>query len=430
MTRLDELQTEHPLPTWRPFAWTILTLLTGALIWANFAQLDEVTVATGEVIPQGKVKVIQHLEGGIIEEIHVQEGDTVKAGDPLVQLDLASGGTNKEELQVRLDGQILKRARLEAEAIGADEPTFPSEEAIRLPQIVLAERKAFEARRHELNSTKAVLEGQVKQRELEVKELNGQKSAVERNLKLAQERLKMSKSLLSQGLTAKMEHLELEAEVSQLEGEWESIVPAIPRTEAAVEEARERVRELNIKFQREAQEQLGSVEQNIAQVKELLARATEQGFRATISSPIDGVVKNLRYNTIGGVVRPGEPILEVVPTGENLVIEAELSPVDRGYVQEGQKTVVKVTTYDFVRYGGLDGKVIFIAADSTTDPEGKPFFRVVVETDKTYLGEELGKLPITPGMEATVDIHTGQKSVLEYLVKPVLKMRHEAFRER
>jgi len=430
MSRLDELQTEHPLPTWRPFAWSIVILLTGLMIWANFAKLDEVTVATGEVIPQGKVRVIQHLEGGIIEEIHVQEGDAVKKGAPLVQLDLASSGSNMEELQVRLDGHILKRARLEAEATGSPQISFPSEEAVRLPLLVIAERKAFEARSHELKSTKFVLLEQVKQRESEVKELNGQKSAIERNLALARERLKMSKSLLSQGLTAKMEHLELEAEVSQLEGEWESIVPAIPRVEAAVNEAKERVRELNIKFQREAQEALGGVEQSIAQVKEALVRATEQGFRATIASPIDGVVKNMRYNTIGGVVRPGEPILEVVPTGENLVIEAELSPVDRGYVQEGQSTVVKVTTYDFVRYGGLDGKVIHIAADSTTGPEGEPFFRVVVETEKTYLGDELGKLPITPGMEATVDIHTGQKSVLDYLIKPVLKMRHEAFRER
>ena len=430
MSRLDELQTEHPLPTWRPFAWTIIVLLTAVIIWGNFAELDEVTVAMGEVIPQGKVKVIQHLEGGIIEEIHVQEGDAVKKGAPLVQLDLASSGNNKEELQVRLDGHILKRARLEAEATGSPEISFPSEEAVRLPTLVIAERKAFEARRHELNSTKFVLLEQVKQRELEVKELNGQKSAIERNLNLAKERLKMSKSLLSQGLTAKMEHLQLEAEVSQLEGEWESIIPAIPRVEAAVNEAQERVRELNIKFQREAQEALGGVEQSIAQVKEMLVRATEQGFRATISSPIDGVVKNMRYNTIGGVVRPGEPILEVVPTGENLVIEAKLSPVDRGYVQEGQRTLVKVTTYDFVRYGGLDGEVIHIAPDSTTGPEGEPYFRVVVETDKTYLGEEQGKLPITPGMEATIDIHTGQKSVLEYLIKPVLKMRHEAFRER
>jgi len=430
MSRLDELQSSHPLPTWRPLAWAIVLLLSGLFVWAYFAKLDEVTVAMGEVIPQGKVKVIQHLEGGIIETIHVQEGDIVKEGDPLVQLDLASAGTNKEELQVRLDGLKLKRARLEAEATGSPTPDFPSEEALRLPQIVVAEQKAFEARRHELNSTMTVMREQVKQRQLEVKELNGQKSAIERNLKLAKERFKMSESLLSQGLTAKMEHLQLEAEVSQLEGEWESIVPAIPRVEAAVTEAQERVREVAIKFQREAQEQLGGVEQNIAQVQELLVRATEQGFRATIASPIDGVVKNMRYNTIGGVVKPGEPILEVVPTGENLVIEAKLNPVDRGYVQVGQPTVVKVTTYDFVRYGGLDGKVIQIAADSTTGPEGEPYFRVVVETDKTYLGQEKGKLPITPGMEATVDIHTGKKSVLDYLIKPVLKMRHEAFRER
>jgi adhesin transport system membrane fusion protein len=183
-------------------------------------------------------------------------------------------------------------------------------------------------------------------------------------------------------------------------------------------------------FQREAEEQLGRTEQAIAQLEELLAEATEQGVRAEIKSPIDGIVKKLRYYTIGGIVSPGEPIMEIVPTGDKLVVEAKLNPTDRGYVNEGQRSLVKVSTYDFARYGGLDGTVANVAPDSTTDQNGTPYFRVIVQTDKTYLGEEEGKLPITPGMQATVDIHTGTKSVMEYLIKPVLKLRHEAFRER
>ena len=184
-----------------------------------------------------------------------------------------------------------------------------------------------------------------------------------------------------------------------------------------------------IRFRREAREETGRVEQGIARLQELLAEATEQGVRAEIKSPIEGVVKNMRYNTIGGGVSPGEAIMEIVPTGDKLVVEAKLNPTDRGYVEEGQRAVVKVTTYDFVRYGGLDGAVLHVAPDSTTDQDGAPYFRVIVETDKTYLGEE-GQLPITPGMQATVDIHTGEKSVMDYLIKPALKLRHEAFRER
>jgi len=428
VNRLEGLLTHHPLPSWRPVAWPVMILLFVLVVWANFALLDEVAVAMGEVVPQGKVKVVQHLEGGIIEEIHVAEGDMVRPGDPLVQLDLATSGVNRNELLARLDGQLLVRARLAAEAEGK-ELEFPGDVSARRPVIAAAEREAFRARERELVSTLAVLEEQVKQRELEVQELEARQRAVTKNLGLGQQRLRMSTSLLQEGLTAKMEHLQLEVEVDSLKGEMESLVPAIPRARAAVSEAEQRLEEARIRFRREAREETGRVEQGIARLQELLAEATEQGVRAEIKSPIEGVVKNMRYNTIGGVVSPGEAIMEIVPTGDKLVVEAKLNPTDRGYVEEGQRAVVKVTTYDFVRYGGLDGAVLHVAPDSTTDQDGAPYFRVIVETDKTYLGEE-GQLPITPGMQATVDIHTGEKSVMDYLIKPVLKLRHEAFRER
>lgn len=428
-TRLDELLESHPLPGWRLFAWPVMALILVLLTWAFFAQLDEVAVAMGVVVPQGKVRVIQHLEGGIVEELFVAEGDSVKKGDTLLQLDQASIGANKEELQVRLDSQLLVRARLLAEAQGG-ELTFPKEIVPRRPALVSSQRQAFEARRRELTSTLNVLKEQVKQRQLEIQELSARQKAVGRNYKLATERLKMSKSLLAEGLTAKMEHLELEAEVESLDGEMQSLKPALPKARAAVEESRQRLKEGEIKFRREAREELGKTEQEIARIKEVLIRATEQGSRAEIKSPIDGVVKNLRYNTIGGVIRPGEPILEIVPTGENLVIESRLNPTDRGYVTQGQRALVKISTYDFARYGGLEGTVIQIAPDTSTDENGQPYFRVVVQTEKNYLGEEEGSLPIVPGMLATVDIHTGQKTVMDFLIKPVLKLRHEAFRER
>lgn len=427
--RLDNLLGRHPLPSWRVFAWPVMILLTVVITWAFFAELDEVAVATGEVIPQGKVKVVQHLEGGIVEELFVAEGDTVKKGDTLLQLDLAGGGANLKELNVRLDSQLLIRARLTAEAEGG-ELSFLQEVADRRPNLARSQREAFNARKRELISTLNVLKEQIKQRELETQELMARKRAVTRNYKLAGERLKMSKSLLSEGLTAKMEHLELEAEVENLEGEMKSLEPAVPRARAAVNEAKQRKKEGEIRFRREAREELGKTEQEIARLTELLTLANEQGFRAEIKSPIDGVVKNLRYNTIGGVVRPGEPILEIVPTGENLVIESKLSPIDRGYVTEGQAAMVKISTYDFARYGGLEGTVIQLAPDTTIDENGQPYFRVIVQTDKNYLGAAEGILPIVPGMQATVDIHTGKKSVMDYLIRPVLKLRHEAFRER
>lgn len=218
--------------------------------------------------------------------------------------------------------------------------------------------------------------------------------------------------------------------VEKLQGELNTIAQSIPRAEAGIAEARERMNELTLGRQSEAYEELGRVEIEIARTRELLERADDQVSRTVIRSPIDGVVKNLNYNTVGGVIRPGEPIMDIVPIDERLVIEARLHPIDRGYVQEGQQARVKISTYDFIRYGGLNGEVVAIAPDSTVDGDGNPFFRVVVETDRAYLGDEPGQFPITPGMQATVDIHTGERSVLNYLLRPVLKLRHEAFRER
>ena len=427
--RLDNLLANHPLPSWRLVAWPVMILLALLFGWAQYAQLDEVAVATGEVVPQGQVKLIQHLEGGIIKKIHVNDGDSVKAGDTLVQLDLSTSGINRKELQVRLDSQLLVRLRLNAEA-ESTELKFPEDIAKRRDNQVRAERRSFDARKRQLSSILSVQRQLVKQREQEVKELEARLRAVNRNLALAQERFKMSQSLLADGLTPKMEHLQLEAEVESLQGESRSLGPAIPRAHAAVSEARERMNEERDRFRSEAQDELVKTEQAIARIKELLAEATEQGVRAEIKSPIAGVVKNLRYHTIGGVVKPGDAIMEIVPTGENLVIEAKLNPNDRGYVERGQSAMVKISTYDFARYGGLDGKVLIIAPGTSTDEDGAPYFRVTVKTEKTYLGEEEGMLPITPGMEATVDIHTGTKSVMDYLIKPVLKLRYEAFRER
>jgi adhesin transport system membrane fusion protein len=404
----------------------LLAVLTG---WSAVAELDEVAIAPGEVVPRGKIKVIQHLEGGIVDKILVQEGSVVAAGSPLVQLDLATAGVNRNELAARADGERLRRARLEAEVTGAP-LRLPEDAAANQPDVAAAERNAYQARRNELASTLAVVREQLRQREHEVEEMEARRRATANNLGLARERLRLSESLLAEGLTPRIEHLQLKAEVESLAGELSELGQSVPRVRAAVAEAEKRLKESEIRFRRQAQDELEQTEQSIARLRELLAEATDQDRRAEIRSPIDGVVKHLRYNTIGGVVGPAEPIMEIVPSHDALVIRAKLNPIDRGYVQPGQPALVKISTYDFVRYGGLDGEVVHVAPDSTTDENGRAWFEVIVETGKTRLAEDLGGLPISPGMEATVDIHTGRKSVMAYLVKPVLKLRHEAFRER
>lgn len=416
-------------PGIRRIAWGVMGMLGVFVVWSTFAQLDEVAVAEGEVAPQGKVKIIQHLEGGLITDIFVREGDFVREDTPLMQLDLATGGVNREEMRVRLDALRLSQARLQAEASGSD-LVFPEEIAARRPSLRAAEVETFEARREELVSTLAVLDQQINQRRSEVRELEARQTAVSNNLRLAREKLRMSASLLVDGLTAKMDHLQLESEVQNLQGELASLKEAVPRASAALAEGEERRREETLRFRREAKEQLSEVALNLARTRELLEKADDQQSRTEIRSPIDGIVKNMRYNTIGGVVKAGEPIMDIVPSKDNLVVEARLSPVDRGYVREGQKATIKISTYDYARYGGLNGEVTLVAPDSTTPEQGQPFFRVLVTPDKHYLGDRDGEYAITPGMQATVDIHTGTRSVLDYLIKPVLKMKHEAFRER
>jgi adhesin transport system membrane fusion protein len=429
MSQLDELLDETQIPGWRKIAYAIMSLLALFLLWSLFAHLDEVAIAPGEVVPQGRVKTIQHLEGGIIDDLFVREGDTVREGTALVQLDLAGTVTNLEELNVRLAGLLLRKARLEAEA-NSTPLGIPSDMGANVAGIVTAERDAYEARQRELNSTRAVLEGQAVQRSQDVREVEARLQTLRTSLGLARERLTMSEDLLKDKLQSPMEHLQIESEVESLEGEIAALNEALPRTKAALDEALERVTELNLRFAREAREQLGDTEVEIARIRELLETANDQQTRTTIRSPINGVVKNMRYTTIGGVVRPGEPILYIVPSEDTLVVEARLNPMDRGFVQEGQPATVKIDTYDFARYGGIDGKVISVAPDSTIPENAPPYFKVIIETAQPWLGEREEGYLISPGMGATVDIHTGTKSVMDYLIKPVLKLKNEAFRER
>ena len=429
MSRLDALVGGKRASTFRASALLICILLASLLIWSIFARLDEVSVAMGEVVPQGQMKVIQHFEGGIIQRIDVVEGTRVKAGQVLVQLDLASAGTNRNELVVQRDGLILRKTRLESQISGT-EPRFPEKEAARRVELVRVERQSYRAWKRQVKTTLAVLEKQINQRVLEIKQLDAQLKSVKIDLGISHQRLGMSKSLLSEGLTPRMEHLQLEGEVEKLAGQAAVLQQSVPRAKAALAEARARYEQEQEKSGRRLIERLAGVELQIARVDTLIDQATDQFRRTIIRSPIDGIVKNMRYNTIGGVVRAGEAIMEIVPLTDKLVIEARLNSIDRGYVQVGQRAVVKILTYDFVRYGSLNGIVERIGASTNVDPNGEPYYQVIVQTEKTCLGDEKGLLPIAPGMQATVDIHTGTRSVLNYFVKPVLKLRNDAFRER
>ena len=285
-------------------------------------------------------------------------------------------------------------------------------------------------RRQEYDSRVTGLQEQVQQKTHAIGELTARKRALAADLGLGRERLEMSADLLRDGLISRLEHLDREREIKRLEGELASVNSAIPRAQAALAETKEKLLEEEHKARREILELLRDVELEIARTRELLSDASTQAARQLIAAPTDGTVKNLRYHTIGGVVRPGEAIMEIVPSGGSLIIEARLNPADRGYVTVGQAARAKITTYDFIRYGALEGRIVQISPDTSVSAEGQAYFKVVMAPEQGFLGSGPEDLPIMPGMVASVDIMTGRKSILSYIVEPVMKIKEEAFRER
>lgn len=428
--RILVLERQARATGWRMFSLVIVLLLSGFGVWAATAHLDEVAVAPGEVKPQGRVKSIQHLEGGIVRAIAVREGQEVAEGDELLQIDLAPSLSSHDEIRVRMDGLILTSARHRALATGKD-LEFPAEVAKRQPDLVENERNAYLARKQQSESQIAALQAKLRQRQGELAELQSKRRSLDGNLAVERKRFELSTRLVERELTPKLEHLKLEAEITDLEGKLDGTIKSIPRVEAAIEEARLLVNEEAQRLKSEATDALSKAEQEIQRLAEQLNRASDQELRTTVRSPIAGVVKNLTANTIGGVIRPGDVIMEIVPVEETLVVLARLSPGDRGYVEVGQHAQVKVTAYDFYQYGALEGQVTRIAADANHLPStGEPYFEVAVETKSSYIDKSGAVLPITAGMQATVDIHTGDRSVLTFLLKPFLRLKQEAFRER
>jgi adhesin transport system membrane fusion protein len=427
MNPLDALLEQHGRLGLRGWPWLIMAVIAAFLVWAYFADIERVVVATGEVSPQGRVKVIQHLEGGIIEAFHVTEGDRVNAGDALVSLNLVTAGLNRDEIQTLLDARLLVRARLAAEASG-ETLAFADALSTQHPALAAAEQAVFSARRAELASELGVLSEQLNRLSHKLDESTTQQGALEANLALVREELTMLKSLFEEELIAELKVLNAQKTETRLAGELEVHKQTRKTHIARKTENQALIAHAEARFRRRAREESARNEAEISGLSERLSVASEQQRRATIRSPIEGEVKNLRYHTIGGVVAPRDPILQIVPVADQLVIEARLLPADRGLVRDGLPVTVKITAYDFVRYGGLDGTVSHLAPD-TSEESGEPFYRLVITTEKGYLGPDPDQNQITPGMGAVVDIRVGSQSVLDFLLQPVLKMTDEAFRE-
>jgi adhesin transport system membrane fusion protein len=424
----DDVLKQLGQPHWRAPQRYLMVLLLVILGWMSFGKVDRVVTASGKVIPFDKVKVIQHLEGGIIQDILVRENQAVKAGDPLIRLDLATSGINSAEMSARMMALRLTKMRLDAEAQGKS-PQWPADTLAQYPALVNAELNAFRSKRTERDNALQAIDNQVFQNRQRLAESKERLRTQETSLVLAQKELAISEELVKDKLTSQLEHFQRQNKVAQIQGDIASLKQSIPGAQAAINEALARRRQEEARFQRESANESSDIERRIASLTEELSRAQDQEDRSVIRAPIDGVVKNLRFQSPGNVVKPGEPILEVVPVREQLVVELRLNPADRGYVSLNQEALVKISTYDYLRYGGLNGVVTGIAADTDTGRNEEQFYRVIVSTDKAWLGKQKGEFPIKPGMLGEVDIKVDSQTILWSLVKPVLKLKAEAFRE-
>jgi adhesin transport system membrane fusion protein len=415
------------------FLTALSVMFASFIAWANWAELDEVTRGEGRVVPSSKNQIVQSLEGGIVKEILVRTGQVVKKGDILLRIDDTGFSSNLGELRAKqssLRAQIF-RLRHELSGDGDQGLTFPEDLAAAAPRTIATELQLFQARRNSLKSQVNVLRERVSQRQRDLSELEANMERLAQSLELAREEEQIKAPLAKRGIVPKTDVLRLKREISDLDGQIKTSQQAVPRLEAAIREAEALVKEQTLKFRQDAQVQLAQTTAELAIVEETLRAARDRVVRADVRSPVDGVVNALNVNTVGGVVRAGEAMVEIVPLEESLLIEAKVRPADIAFVHPDQPALVKITAYDFSIYGGLEGRVEKISADSSIDEVTREvFYLVTIKTLSNQLGGQKNKLSIFPGMVASVDILTGKKSVLDYLLKPINKARNEALRER
>ena len=400
-----------------------------ALIWAANAAIDEVTRGEGKVIPSDKIQVVQNLEGGILTEILVEEGELVQKDQPLLRLDDTRFSSTYRETRLKYLALLAKSARLKAEA---------EAKPLQIPEVVWTEREAlarnevalFESRNNELVSNLSILKEQEAQTRQELAELHAKKDKIARSYALLRQELEMSEPLAAEGAISEVEILRLKRSANDLRGELEATRLAIPRLESALDEMQNKIQDLDISFRTQARGELNDVEAELSGVQETLLSQEDRVTRTVVRSPVKGEVKQIKISTIGGVIQPGMDLLEIVPLEGSLLVEAHVRPADIAFLRPDQDAQVKLTAYDYAIYGGIPAKLEHISADTITDERGESFFLIKVRTDRNYLGSEDNPLKIIPGMTAVVDVMTGKKTVLDYLLKPVLRAREMALREK
>ena len=397
------------------------------IMWAAVAELDEVTRGDGKVIPSKQVQVLQSIDGGLVSEILVREGDVVQAGELLIKIDETRFASSVKENRAQVLGLLARAARLKALSDG--KPFVPPPEVLKeAPEMAEQELQLFQAKQAELNAAVSIARQQLAQRQQELSEVQAKRAQAAQGYDLTSKELAVTKPLINSGAVSEVELLRLERDVGRYRGERDMAAAQITRVQAAIAEAQKKIEEVELNFRNEAGKELSETNAKLAQLEEGSVALSDRVKQSSIRSPVKGTVKRLLVNTVGGVVQPGKDMIEIVPLEDTLLLEARVQPRDIAFLRPGQPAIVKFTAYDFAVYGGLEGVLEHIGADTVMDDKGNAFYVVRVRTNKPGFGD--ANLPIIPGMVAEVDILTGKKSVLAYLMKPLLRAKNRALTER
>ncbi|MFT5084417.1 MAG: adhesin transport system membrane fusion protein [Lentisphaeria bacterium] len=416
---------QNPIRT-RFLFYGLCSLITILIIWSAFASIDQVTRGEGKVIPSQQVQILQSFDGGVITSINVQEGDIVEANQLLVKLDATRFLSNVHESRAELLALKAKSLRLRAVAEGGE---FLPLDSLRkeAPDLVAEELVLFESTKKELGVIKQIALEQVTQREQELVEAVSHRDQALKSFELASRELEVTRPLVSSGAVSEVELLRLERDVVNMVGQRDQAQAQINRLKAAISEAEQKILEVELNFKNAVREDLSLTMARLNALEGSSAGLKDRVKQTSVRSPVRGTVKRLFFNTIGGVVLPGKEVIEIIPLDDTLLLEAKIKPQDIAFLHPGQRANVKFTAYDFVVYGGLEARVEHIGADTVMDENGNPFYVVRVRTLESTLGE--GK-PIIPGMVASVDVLTGKKTILNYMLKPLFRAKQYALSER
>ncbi|MES0869405.1 HlyD family type I secretion periplasmic adaptor subunit [Pseudovibrio sp. SCP19] len=414
----------------RILIFTCAGILLLLFVWSAFAHVEEVTRGDGRVIPSRQMQIVQAPERGIVSEVLFYEGEIVEQGAVLVKLDNTGFASQLGELQQKMYALQARLARLMAEARQANLQLDLSNTPSDIAAFLQRELEVYKARKDQLNAEVAVLRSQFSQKEQDLKQLEAEEQMLGSNLTIITRELEINQQLYKRGVLPEIEFLRLKRQYTTMHGEQQMLEASLASARSAKQEAMQRVISAQTAFASKAQSDLVATKAELAVIEERLRGAEDRVHRSALVAPVRGVINKLNVSTIGAVVQAGEPLVEIVPLEDTLLIAAQIQPQHVAFLHPGQDVSVKVTAYDYSIYGGLEGVLERISPDTSEDERGQAFFKVIVRTRQNHLGSEENPLPITPGMTASIDILTGEKSVLSYIAKPLIKVKAEAFRER